>query len=199
MKHEPLVLAYLAGMIDADGYITIHRSQRGTHVYHAPQIGIAGTRREPHDLAASLWGGTVGFYQPRIEGHLGQFQWSRQGAAAVKPIEDIYPYLRIKVKQADLALEVWSHAEDGRHTKHDPYPWFGPHYDPVEARDEMRADMISINQSRSRLRKSSAGRLLDGREHNGMPPMTVTDSPHGSPSRKKKTSDIPVHGIGETE
>lgn len=96
MQHDHLVLAYLAGIIDADGYITINRSQRGRYVYHGPQIGIAGTRREPHDLAASIWGGNVGCYHPKIIGHLPQFQWSRQGSAAVIAIEDLLPFLRVK-------------------------------------------------------------------------------------------------------
>ncbi len=167
MQHDPLVLAYLAGIVDADGYITINRSQRGPYIYHAPQVGIAGTRREPHDLAASIWGGNVGKYEPKFAGHLPQFQWSRQGQSAVAVIEAIRPYLRIKADQADLALELWQHCEDGRNTQPDPFPWFGPHYDPLTVRDGMRAEMVGLNLSRRRLRKN--GRRLDGREHNEFP------------------------------
>ena len=133
-------------MIDGDGYITINRSQRGAGIYHAPQIGIAGTRREPHDLAASLFGGRVGFYQPKIEGHLGQFQWSRQGPQAVIMILAIRPYLRVKAEQADLALELWDNIEDGRNTRDNPYPWFSCDYDFMVVRDELRAQMVGLNQ-----------------------------------------------------
>lgn len=164
---EPTTLAYLAGMIDGDGYITINRSQRGQYVYHGPQIGIAGTRREPHDLAASLWGGTVCMHRPKNQLHRPQFQWSRQGAAAVPIIEALLPYLLIKREHAELALELWMHLEEGK--SDDPYPWFSPSYDPVRARDAMRADMIDLNQSRNRVGKKSAGRLLDGVQHDGFP------------------------------
>lgn len=164
---DPTVLAYLAGIIDADGYITINRSQRGSYLYHAPQVGIAGTRREPHDLAASIWGGNVGCYSPKIAGYLPQFQWSRQGSSAVGVILAIQPFLRIKKEQATLALELWDHIELGK--MDDPFPWCLPDYDPRQARDEMRAEMIDLNLSRSRLRKARAGRLLDGREHNDLP------------------------------
>lgn len=78
--------AYLAGMIDGDGFITITRSVRAGKVYHGPAIGIAGTRRQPHDLAASLWGGTVSRYVPTNPQHRPQFQWSRQGAVAAQAI-----------------------------------------------------------------------------------------------------------------
>lgn len=153
--------------VDGDGYITINRSQRGRSVYHGPQVGIAGTRREPHDLAASLWGGTVSMYTPRNPLHRPQFQWSRQGAAAVAIIESLLPYLLIKREHAQLALDLWEHIEEGK--SEDPFPWFSSSYDPLQARDEMRAAMIDLNQSRNRIGKKAGGRLLDGIEHNGVP------------------------------
>ena len=61
---DQTTLAYLAGMIDGDGYISITRSVRNGNEYFGPQVGIAGTRREPHDLAASIWGGVVSTYKP---------------------------------------------------------------------------------------------------------------------------------------
>ena len=167
MQHDPLVLAYLAGMIDGDGYISITRSIHRGRLYFGPQIGIAGTRREPHDLAASLWGGAVYEYRNGI--HRPQFQWSRVGATAAMAIEAVLPYLRIKVDNALLALELWQHLNDGRHTADDPFPWFGPDYDPSEARDDMREQMIGLNQSRNRVGKKRSGRLLDGREWSEFP------------------------------
>ena len=53
MQPEPTTLAYLAG------------SRHKGRVYVGAAIGIAGTRREPHDLAAALFGGTVRSYAPR--------------------------------------------------------------------------------------------------------------------------------------
>lgn len=150
------IYAYLAGIIDADGYITINRSQRGTTIYHAPQVGIAGTRRQPHDLAASLWGGNVGLFKPNNPSHREQYQWTRQGAAAVAVIEAIRPYLLIKADHADLAIELWEHVQAGRFGKDDPFPWMGPDYDPVRARDLLRTEMIDMNQSRNRVRRTLA-------------------------------------------
>lgn len=165
MSHDPLVLAYLAGMIDGDGYISIQRSLHKERLYFGPRIGIAGTRREPHDLAASLWGGKVGVYSAGL--HRPQFQWSRSGALAAAAISAVRPYLRIKGDQAGLALQLWDHVECGR--TDDPYPWFGPNYDPQSESDEMREEMIALNQSRNRVGKKAAGRLLDAVEHNAMP------------------------------
>lgn len=86
MKTER-IMAYMAGMIDGDGYISITRSVRNGKEYFAPQVGIGGTRREPHDLAASIWGGKVSIYKPKNPNHRMQFQWSRVGESAVAVTE----------------------------------------------------------------------------------------------------------------
>jgi hypothetical protein len=151
---DPLAIAYLAGIIDADGYVTITRSVRKDAAYHGPQVGIAGTRREPHDLAASLWGGKVSRYEPRNPKHRAQFQWSRMGESAVAVIGAIYPHLRVKRQQAELALELYEHLLSGKGD--DPFPWFNPDYDPRPYRDDLRAEVIALNQSRNRLRSFPA-------------------------------------------
>ena len=164
---EPTTLAYLAGMIDGDGYITITRSTRGSKDYFGAQVGIAGTRREPHDLAASLFGGKVSCYQPTNPDHRAQFQWQRMGKAAVPVIEGILPYLLIKKEHALLALELQEHAAEV--TSPNPFPWFGPDYDQLAAMRRMREEMIGMNQSRNRVGKKAAGRLLDGSTWDGFP------------------------------
>jgi len=164
------MLAYLAGVIDSDGYITINRSTRNGVVYFGAVIGVSGTRRQPHDLAASLWGGKVGYHQPKNPRHRGQFLWSRQGKAAATAILEVMPYLRIKVDQAWLALELNEHVLSGQGD--DPFPWFSPDYDPRPYREDLVTSMRSLNQSRK-----AAGRELDGRTWdeypNSLPPVSV--------------------------
>jgi hypothetical protein len=167
MEVKDTTLAYLAGMIDGDGFISIVRAVRKGTEYFAPQIGISGTLRAPHDLAASIWGGAVYCYQPKNPSHRAQFQWSRQGAAAMTAIEALYPYFLLKQEHALLALELWEQIE--RSKAEDPFPWFGPYYDPLVDMRRMREEMIGLNQSRSRLRKK-AGAMLDGREWREFPP-----------------------------
>ncbi|HHS84312.1 MAG TPA: hypothetical protein ENK38_05205 [Gammaproteobacteria bacterium] len=159
MNHDPLILAYLAGVIDSDGYISIQRSiHNGKYLYHAAKIGIAGTRRQPHDLAASLWGGKVGSYTPKNTKHRPQFQWSRCGSVVWEIITELRPYLRVKREHADLALDLQEHVFDGQ--SDDPFPWLTPDYDPIPDRERMREKMIRVlNQSR----------ILDGREWNEYP------------------------------
>lgn len=162
---DDLVLAYLAGVIDCDGFITINRSKRKGVVYHGPVIGISGTRPDPHRLAASIYGGKVSSYTPKNSSHRTQYQWQRMGKAAIPAICQIYPYLRIKHEQAFLAVELFDHIQIGK--SDDPFPWFGPDYNPKEASERLTREMRSLNQSR----KKAAGRILDGRTWEEFPQM----------------------------
>lgn len=146
--HEPLILSYLAGMIDADGYISIQRSQHGKFQYFGPKLGIAGTRREPHDLASSLWGGKVSIYYPENPQHLPQYQWSRQGLVAARAIEEILPYLRIKTDQALSALELWTLLQDAK--AEDPFPWFGSDFKYLDRANALKEEVIDLNRARNR-------------------------------------------------
>lgn len=142
-----MALAYLAGVIDSDGYISITQACRRGSLYFAATVGISGTRTEPHELAASLWGGNIHPYVPKNPRHRPQFQWSRQGDVAAEVITEVAPFLRVKADQAALALACQEHVQFGRGP--DPYPWFGPDYDPTTELLEMRSDMVlMLNQSR---------------------------------------------------
>ena len=156
---DPVVAAYLAGVIDSDGYITIHRSTRKGVVYYAARIGITGTRPEPHMLAAELWGGKVSRHVPKNPSHRVQYQWSRTGDGAIEPILVVRPYLRVKVEQASIALALQEHVIAGRGD--DPFPWFGPDYDPTPYRAEARAEIVEAMRA--------AGRELDGATWSQMP------------------------------
>lgn len=108
---DPLVLAYLAGVVDSDGYITITRTPRAQSTYYAARIGIAGTRSASHELAAKTFGGTVRCYDNRD--NRPQYQWHRVGPAAAVAIEAVAPFLRVKREQAVLALRLQLHVSAG--------------------------------------------------------------------------------------
>ena len=110
-----LKIAYLAGIIDADGFISAHRRKRGDAVYCSPLIGISGTSSEPHLLAQSFWGGSFFSYVPKNPSHREQFQWQAVGGRAAAAITAIRPHLLTKCRQADIALEMWRLIDCGVH------------------------------------------------------------------------------------
>lgn len=128
---DDLVLAYLAGIVDADGYISITKFPRVQGLYHSARVGIAGTRNAPHELASSIFGGRVCKYANR--GHRPQYQWSRQGANAVLVIEALLPHLRVKRAQAILAIDLQTHVAN-----------FDRSPRRVSEREQMREQMVFV-------------------------------------------------------
>lgn len=142
-------LAYLAGVIDSDGYISAQKTTHKGRKYFGAAVGIAGTRREPHDLAASFFGGKVCTYYPKGDRahHRPQFQWQRYGETAVPVILAVLPYLRVKRLQAQLALDLQEALAEARAMRghDDPFPWFGPDYDPSDDLAAMAGEVRSLN------------------------------------------------------
>lgn len=141
-------LAYMAGIIDADGHISIHRRRHGEKPYYSPLIGISGTQPQPHKIAQDLWGGSFFTYRPKNPQHRLQYQWQCIGIRAATAIEAILPYLRLKEEQALVALELWEHVEFGRATKDNPYPWYSDSFDPGAHSAALKNQMTSLNQWR---------------------------------------------------
>lgn len=159
MSADPTELAYLAGVIDADGYVTATRSRHAGRLYFGAQIGITGSERAPHDLASKLFGGKVTSHRPnRLRAHhRTQFHWQRGGSGAVPIVAAVLPYLRIKADRARLVLELQEQVEWIRALRgdDDPFPWMPARYDPTHG---LSALVDEIRGSSTR-----AGRELDGR------------------------------------
>jgi hypothetical protein len=99
---DPLTLAYLAGFLDADGYIGLHRKRGAKRTYYSPRVGMSGARREPLDVAVQAFGGRVNFYPARTPERQGVYVWERSGQAAVRVIQALQPFLRAKADHAYL-------------------------------------------------------------------------------------------------
>lgn len=124
-------LAYLAGVIDSDGYVTATRSERKGRLYFGAQIGITGSCRAPHDLAAALFGGNVNTHRPsRNPNYKPQHHWQLGGRRAVPAIEAVLPYLRVKHARAELVLELQRDLDEAREfAAEGGVPWLPVGYD----------------------------------------------------------------------
>lgn len=144
-------LAYLAGIVDADGYVTATMSTHKGRLYFGAQIGITGSCREPHDLASELFGGNVTSHQPSglHSHHKRQYHWQRSGTRAVPIIRALLPHLRIKADRAHLVIDLQEKVDWIRLTRadDDPFPWMPSGWDPVPALREL---VVEIRQSHTR-------------------------------------------------
>lgn len=110
---EPTTLAYLAGAIDADGFITIQRTRRnvkentcGPVVYYLAKLGLSQTERIVPDLLVATFGGKVTTHRPKNKKHKTVYLWHSSNASAVVALTALLPHFRLKRRQAELALEL---------------------------------------------------------------------------------------------
>jgi hypothetical protein len=94
--------AYLAGVIDIKGSIAIAR--RGRAYYS--RIGITDDSPIIPDLASAMLGGRTSHTSPQRSTYGSVFIWEATYQAAREPILRVRPYLRLKQRQADIALEL---------------------------------------------------------------------------------------------
>ncbi len=106
----PTILAYIAGIVDGEGYIGIVK-QRGTGNqismrYHI-QVNIGMTDETLIRWIVSCFPGVLRFYwkKEKIEGRSDAYLAIAMSRKAATFLRAIRPYLRLKARQADLALE----------------------------------------------------------------------------------------------
>ena len=106
---EPLTLAYIAGSIDSDGFITIMRSVRTKGIYegftfaptyYTARIGFVSTEPMVPTLIRDTLGGSLTSRQPNNPAHKRVHLWGVTNAAAVVVAGILEPYLRLKQPQA---------------------------------------------------------------------------------------------------
>jgi len=93
----------LAGLVDAEGSIGIARSGRTVHA----RIDIGNTNERLIRMLPKITGiGSITERPPKKKTHSVSWHWRIQSDGAEGFLEQILPYLRIKSRQAELALTV---------------------------------------------------------------------------------------------
>lgn len=99
-----LELAYLAGLLDGEGCFSF--SDNGANCIR-PLVQLIMTDEEIVNWVGSVWGAKVTqFARHRaLPHHKPQFRVQVTGEKAVEFCKSIYPYLKVKKKQAELHIE----------------------------------------------------------------------------------------------
>lgn len=95
-------LAYLAGLVDADGCISIKTSKG----YHTIKIHVANTDMGMIDWLIENVGGSVHKTEKSTDEWADLYNWELYGENAAKVISAIKPFLSVKGGQAEVALEM---------------------------------------------------------------------------------------------
>lgn len=99
--------AYIAGIIDGEGTITIER--RSGRATSTPAVYVASTDRELLEWLESRLGGCICKRPKRSEHHKLSWDWKLRGDSALALLADVRPYLRIQRRQARARMlcEQW--------------------------------------------------------------------------------------------
>lgn len=109
----PTLLAYLAGIIDADGTIGIKRStyakrvrKDATQAIYSERICLKQVRHEAVDLLFETFGGSRYTEKSYSKNGKPLHVWQVSDLKAANCARRIRPYLRLKYLQADVCLEL---------------------------------------------------------------------------------------------
>jgi hypothetical protein len=109
---EPTYHAWAAGIIDADGCITIKRQRRGEATYYSLQVIVSqvsamGSLTDPPPVIRHLmpFGGNTSYQRPARLHRRPLWTWQVTGAKAEAFLRVIRPYLVGKADQADVAID----------------------------------------------------------------------------------------------
>ena len=102
--------AYIAGVIDADGYIGIipYNNRKNTYI---PRIQIKMTNDKVIRIVKDIYGGGTSFerHSESNINHKDSYNWYIcKRSSIIRMLEDIEPYLTIKLAQCKLVLAFYS-------------------------------------------------------------------------------------------
>ena len=102
-------LAYIAGFVDGEGCIYIKKP--GKRNLHEIKLTVANTDKDVMDWIAV----TVGCGKVRLRSRKplkpywkDQYDWSVTGSTAIRILSEIYPYLKCKKLQAEIAFKYYN-------------------------------------------------------------------------------------------
>jgi len=112
MKKElEFKVAYMAGVMDSDGWFTIHKnSKQGDVPIYSPGIGINQAEPEAIMLAREIFGGNVSIIdyskQKNRFSRKPMYHWKCLAGMQDVVLEALIPHLRIKRKRAEVLLRL---------------------------------------------------------------------------------------------
>lgn len=113
-----IYLAYLAGIFDGEGTITITKTWRKDTVDHWPTVQITWTNiTKQAELSEELkkrFGGYLKYYRPKQGKGKEIVFWRLQSRKSVRFIKLLLPYLRVKKRHAEVIIRYSKLQGDNR-------------------------------------------------------------------------------------
>ncbi len=110
-------LAYVAGVIDSEGSISISRTAARGRAVTPKYVARLGVGSCDHKLLAWLlaeFGGSICSHKPSKEGYRPTWNWELTTAPAAEVLRSLLPYMRTKRAQAELLIYFQDTRGDNR-------------------------------------------------------------------------------------
>lgn len=105
-KDNPENLAYLAGLIDAEGHVLIAKDQSEKTPFHRLMLGVSNTDRELLESLVGEFGGFICRCTKETREHRNGYQWYTRHSEVARFLEKLRPYLVVKSEHADVAVSL---------------------------------------------------------------------------------------------
>ena len=105
-------LAYYAGLFDGDGSVTLSAQKargRCIQTTYSLSADLASTNEWICQQLKFAFGGNITQYQPKNQRARMVWRWSIGSKNAQNFLEAIYPYLKLKKPQAEIAIKFQKH------------------------------------------------------------------------------------------
>ena len=116
-------IAYIAGIIDGDGCITITRRKirrlKTDNWYYEPQVIITNTDKELLRFCAERYGGWIAKLRKPNRNYSTAYQWKVTGDEMKSILDDVNPYLIVRRKQANIVLLFPKYKRNGQKARTD--------------------------------------------------------------------------------
>jgi len=167
MKKE--LIAYLAGIMDADGYFTIKRQTYGVRIIkdaknptYYERVGIKQISPIAIDIIKTNFGGYRNIQKPNTKNGKPLFGVELRNKIAHEFVKTIAPYIQIKKRQVEILLDLRKELNKPREMKHivkqkNPHGYISDFIkyslsdSQIDKRESMLAEIKSLNDSRNDL------------------------------------------------
>lgn len=103
--------AYLAGILDGEGYFGIrkHRKNGNTNPRYQEEIKVSMVERQPIEMLKEIFGGNISMQKGT---HRPLFRYEANDKIAFRVCKALFEYLIIKKKNAKILLTMRKHKEE---------------------------------------------------------------------------------------
>ena len=104
-----LEIAYLAGLFDGEGCVTVSREVRQGKERVRARISVAMTTPEPLFIYKRIFGGAISVREPKRKNWKTCYDWHLQGGKVALFLRALEPYILVKKDKLLLSLSLLSY------------------------------------------------------------------------------------------